>query len=187
MTTPRRCSALDSPRSKRVLLEGWEQFDEPVDRIVSIGAFEHFGHDRYDDFFAMAYRSLPEEGVMLLHTITRLTLAELKERGIRLTMDAARFASFIAKEIFPGGHLPTIEAVEEHATAAGFAVTRIQSLQLHYAQTLDTWAQSLDGQRDKAIAVQSEEVYQRYMKYLTGCADMFRKGYIDVNQFTLKR
>ena len=33
----------DSPRSKRVLLEGWEQFHEPVDRIVSIGAFEHFG------------------------------------------------------------------------------------------------------------------------------------------------
>jgi cyclopropane-fatty-acyl-phospholipid synthase len=180
-------AALDGPRSKRVLLEGWEQFDEPVDRIVSIGAFEHFGHNRYDDFFAMAYRTLPEDGVMLLHTITRLTLAELKERGIPLTMDAARFASFIAKEIFPGGHLPTIEAVEEHATAAGFAVTRIQSLQLHYAQTLDTWAQSLDAQRDKAIAVQSEEVYQRYMKYLTGCADMFRKGYIDVNQFTLKR
>jgi len=35
----------DSPRTKRILLEGWEQFDEPVDRIVSIGAFEHFGHD----------------------------------------------------------------------------------------------------------------------------------------------
>ena len=25
----------DSPRTKRVLLKGWEQFDEPVDRIVS--------------------------------------------------------------------------------------------------------------------------------------------------------
>jgi cyclopropane-fatty-acyl-phospholipid synthase len=38
-----------SPRSKRVLLQGWEQFEqigEPVDRIVSIGAFEHFGHER---------------------------------------------------------------------------------------------------------------------------------------------
>src|SRR6476646_3306175 len=44
---------LDSPRTKRVLLQGWEQFDEPVDRIVSIGAFEHFGHDRYDDFFTL--------------------------------------------------------------------------------------------------------------------------------------
>ena len=178
-------AALNSPRSKRVLLEGWEQFDEPVDRIVSIGAFEHFGQDRHDEFFKMAYSVLPDDGVALLHTITRLTLAELKEQDIPLTMDAARFASFISKEIFPGGHLPTIEAVEERATAAGFTVARTQSLQLHYARTLENWAQALDAQRDEAVAVQSEEVYDRYMKYLTGCADMFRKGYIDVNQFTL--
>jgi cyclopropane-fatty-acyl-phospholipid synthase len=45
----------------------------------------------------------------------------------------------------------------------------------------------LGARRDEAIAVQSEEVYNRYMKYLTGCADMFRKGYIDVNQFTLQK
>jgi cyclopropane-fatty-acyl-phospholipid synthase len=176
---------VNSPRSMRVLLKGWEQFDEPVDRIVSIGAFEHFGHDRHDEFFKMAYAVLPDDGVALLHTITRLTLAELKERDIPLTMDAARFASFISKEIFPGGHLPTIEAVEEQATAAGFTIARTQSLQLHYARTLDAWAQALGAHRDEAIAVQSDEVYQRYMRYLTGCADMFRKGYIDVNQFTL--
>ena len=102
-------------------------------------------------------------------------------------MDAARFASFIAKEIFPGGHLPTIEAVAEHATTAGFRVARIQSLQPHYARTLDAWAQALDAQRDEAIALQSEAVFGRYMKYLTGCADMFCKGYIDVNQFTLQK
>ena len=178
---------VNSPRSMRVLLKGWEQFDEPVDRIVSIGAFEHFGHDRHDEFFKMAYAVLPDDGVALLHTITRLTLSELKERDIPLTMDAARFASFISKEIFPGGHLPTIEAVDEQATAAGFTIARTQSLQLHYARTLETWAQALDAQRDEAIAVQSEEVYQRYMRYLTGCADMFRKGYIDVNQFTLQK
>ena len=47
----------ESPRSKRVLLQGWEQFDEPVDRIVSIGAFEHFGHERYDAFFTMAHHA----------------------------------------------------------------------------------------------------------------------------------
>ncbi len=29
------------------------------------------------------------------------------------------------------------------------------------------------------------EVYDRYMKYLTGCADLFREGYTDVCQFTL--
>src|SRR6202048_4437954 len=94
-----------SPRTKRVLLNGWEQFDEPVDRIVSIGAFEHFGRDRWKRFFTMTHDALPDDGVMLLHTITRLTLAEGEARGIHLTMDAARFAMFVAKEIFPGGQL----------------------------------------------------------------------------------
>ena len=51
-----------SPRDKRVVLEGWEKFDEQVDRIVSIGAFEHFGKDRWDDFFHFAYSALPDDG-----------------------------------------------------------------------------------------------------------------------------
>jgi len=38
-----------------------------------------------------------------------------------------------------------------------------------------------------AIAIQSQEVYDRYMKYLTGCAKAFRMGYIDCNQFTLEK
>src|SRR5262249_6662271 len=39
---------IDTTRSHRVLLHGWEEFHEPVNRIVSIEAFEHFGHERYD-------------------------------------------------------------------------------------------------------------------------------------------
>ena len=73
----------DNPRSKRVLLEGWEQFDEPVDRIVSIGAFEHFGFDRYDDFFKWPTALLPEDGVMLLHSITALTRQEARPQAFR--------------------------------------------------------------------------------------------------------
>ena len=104
-----------SPRSKRVLLQGWEQFDEPVDRIVSIGAFEHFGFDRYDDFFKLAYDLLPDDGVMLLHTITALTLPQMADAEMPLTFEVARFVKFILTEIFPGGRLPSIEKVEEHA------------------------------------------------------------------------
>jgi cyclopropane-fatty-acyl-phospholipid synthase len=170
-----------------VLLQGWEQFDEPVDRIVSIGAFEHFGFDRYDDFFTLAHRLLPDDGVMLLHTITALTLPQMADRKIPLTFEVARFVKFILTEIFPGGRLPSIEKVEEHSAKAGFELTRRQSLQLHYARTLDTWAAALEAQKDEAIAVQSQEVYDRYMHYLTGCAKGFRMGYIDVNQFTLAK
>jgi len=175
------------PRTKRILLEGWEQFDEPVDRIVSIGAFEHFGHDRYDDFFKMAYDALPDDGVMLLHTITGLTGPQMVERGMPLTFELARFMKFIMTEIFPGGRLPSIEKVEDHSSKAGFKLTRRQSLQPHYAKTLDHWAAALEARKSEAIEIQSEEVYERYMHYLTGCAKAFRVGYIDVNQFTLEK
>ena len=30
--------------------------------VVSIGAFEHFGRDRYDEFFKKAYAALPADG-----------------------------------------------------------------------------------------------------------------------------
>lgn len=179
--------SLDTARSRRVVLQGWEQFDEPVDRIVSIGAFEHFGYDRYDDFFQKAYSILPDDGVMLLHTITMLTPEQMAGKGLPLTEDVASFTDFIGTEIFPGGQLPPIEMVEFHASKMGFNLNRRQSLQLHYARTLDRWAEALRARRAEAIAIQSEEVYDRYMRYLTGCADAFRTGYIDVNQFTLAK
>jgi cyclopropane-fatty-acyl-phospholipid synthase len=174
-----------SARSKRVLLQGWEQFDEKVSRIVSIGAFEHFGRDRYADFFTMAYEALPVDGVMLLHTIIKPSDEEFAERGLPITMTKLRFMKFIMDEIFPGGDLPQAKAVEEHARRAGFAVKLVQPLRLHYARTLDNWSTALESRRDEAIAIQSEEIYERYMKYLTGCADLFREGYTDVAQFTL--
>jgi len=176
-----------SGRSKRVLLQGWEQFDEKVDRIVSIGAFEHFGRDRYPDFFTMAYQVLPADGVMLLHSIIKPSDEEFAERGLPITMTKLRFMKFIMDEIFPGGDLPNAQAVTEHAERAGFSVKLVQPLRLHYARTLDIWATELEAHRDEAIAIQSQEVYDRYMKYLTGCADLFREGYTDVAQFTLAK
>lgn len=43
----------------------------------------------------------------------------------------------------------------------------------------------MSQRRDEAIRVASEETYDIYMRYLTGCADLFRRGYIDIMQFTL--
>jgi cyclopropane-fatty-acyl-phospholipid synthase len=177
----------DNARSKRVLLRGWEQFDEPVDRIVSIGAFEHFGFDRYNDFFKMAYRVLPDDGVMMLHTICGMSMEYARANGIPLTMELARFVKFLMTEIFPGGQLCKTEMVGPMAAEAGFTLARTQSLRPHYARTLGIWAEALSARRDEAIALQSEEVYDRYMHYLTGCARLFHLGQADVNQFTLTK
>ncbi len=176
-----------STRSARVLLEGWERFHEPVDRIVAIGPLEHFGYDRYDEFFSRAYELLPADGTMLLHCIVASSKAELAERNLPVTMQLLRFIKFIIDDIFPGGRLPLVAMVEEHAARAGFAVSRVQPLQQHYARTLDLWSAALESRRDEAIAIQSTDVYDQYMRYLTGCAELFRDGYTNVCQFTLDK
>ncbi len=180
-----RLAKLDTDRSMEVRLQGWEEFDEPVDRIVSIGAFEAFKAERYPLFFERAYNILPSDGRMLLHTILAHTQKFFRENGVKLTISDLKFMRFIGSEIFPGGQLPAVEDIEELADGAGFTLERIHLLQPHYARTLDMWADNLAANRDQAVAITSQEIYDRYMKYLTGCADFFRRGITNIGQFTL--
>ena len=180
-----RLSKLDTDRTIEVRLQGWEELDEPVDRIVSIGAFEAFKAERYPLFFERAYEILPGDGRMLLHTILAHTQKFFRDNGIKLTISDLKFMRFIGTEIFPGGQLPAVEDIEVLAEQSGFTLERIHLLQPHYARTLDMWADNLAATREQAIAITSEEVYDRYMKYLTGCADFFRRGITNIGQFTL--
>jgi cyclopropane-fatty-acyl-phospholipid synthase len=182
-----RLAKVSSSRSVEVRLQGWEEFDEPVDRIVSIGAFEAFKKPRYAAFFEMADRVLPADGRMLLHTILGYPMNHFREQGIPVTFSDLKFMRFIGKEIFPGGELPSEQDVVEFSQNAGFSVERIHLLRPHYARTLDMWAANLSARRDAAIAITSEEVYDRYMRYLTGCAEFFRRGISNVGQFTLTK
>ena len=180
-----RLAKIDTERSVEVRLQGWEEFDEPVDRIVSIGAFEAFKVERYPLFFEKAYNILPDDGRMLLHTILAHTQKFFRENNIKVTISDLKFMKFIEAEIFPGGRLPAVEDIEELAAGSGFTLERIHLLRPHYARTLDMWAAKLEANRDEAIAITSPEVYDRYMRYLVGCADFFRRGITNIGQFTL--
>lgn len=182
-----RLAAIPTERNVEVRLQGWEEFDDKVDRIVTIGAFEAFKAERWPAFFERAYGILPDDGRMLLHTILTYQWQEMPARGITLTMSDIRFARFIYKEIFPGGQLPAQEDILKLAPAAGFTVEKVQLLREHYARTLNIWAANLEANREKAIAIQSQEVYDRYMHYLTGCENFFLKGISNVGQFTLAK
>ncbi|MGD9619677.1 MAG: cyclopropane mycolic acid synthase family methyltransferase [Mycolicibacterium sp.] len=176
-----------SDRTMEVRLQPWEDFDGQVDRIVSIGAFEHFGFNKYDDYFKKTFDWLPDDGVQLLHTITIPEDEEIKAKGLPLTMSRVRFIKFIMDEIYPGGRLPLASMVREQAVKAGYTVTREQHLQPHYVKTLDTWAGNLEAKKAEAIEITSDQVYERFLKYLRGCADLFREGYTDVVQFTCQK
>jgi len=181
----KRLAKLDTNRSIEVRMQGWEEFEQPVDRIVSIGAFEAFKVERYPLFFEKAYSLLPRDGRMLLHTILAHTQKFFRDNGIKLTISDLKFMQFIGTEIFPGGQLPAVEDIEQLALDSGFTLERVHLLREHYARTLDMWAANLLASHDEAIAITSPEIYDRYMKYLTGCADFFRRGITNVGQFTL--
>jgi len=181
----KKLSGLSTDRNIEVRLQGWEEFEDKVDRIVTIGAFEAFKMERYAAFFDRAYNILPDDGRMLLHTILAYTQKQLHERGVSLTMRDIHFARFIGTEIFPGGQLPAQEDIFTFSQEAGFSLERVQLLREHYARTLNLWAAKLEANKQQAIKMQSEEVYEKYMHYLTGCENFFRKGTTNVGQFTL--
>jgi cyclopropane-fatty-acyl-phospholipid synthase len=182
-----RLAAIPTKRRAEARLQGWEEFDEKVDRIVSFEAFDAFHSDRYGAFFERCYDILPDDGRMLLHSLFTYDRQWLHEQGIALTMRDLRFLKFLRESIFPAGELPSEPDIVDNATNAGFHLAQTQLLQLHYAKTLDTWAANLESEREHAITLQSEATYDNFMHYLTGCAERFRRRLINVGQFTLAK
>jgi len=180
-------ATLNTDRTTRVELHGWEEFDEPVDRIISIEAFEAFPKERYGAFFETCHRLLPEGGRLVLQTIMGHPLKRWPDLGIPIVMSDLKFMRFIAKEIFPGGSIPCDEDIIGLSGDAGFSLQHFETLNPHYVRTLETWAKNLEAAHDEAVVATSEEVYQRYMKYLTGCADFFERGISELGQFTLTK
>jgi cyclopropane-fatty-acyl-phospholipid synthase len=182
-----KLAGIPTERTVEARLQGWEEFDEKVDRIITVEAFDAFKKERYPAFFERAYEIMPDGGRMLLHSIFTHPWTYWYEHGIPVTMSDLRSMRFIQHEIFPGGQLPAKEDILEFSQAGGFSTEQIDMLRPHYARTLDTWAANLQANRDRAIAVQSEEVYERYLRYLKGCADFFRRGITEIAQFTLTK
>lgn len=169
-----------------IRLKGWEDFNEPVDRIVSIGALEHFRVERFESFFRRCREILPDDGRMMIHSIVHGNHESIQPGQPEWSEDLLAYMRFIQKEIFPGGQVPAREMVLLNATNQGFELVQLQSLRPHYARTLDCWAENLRRAKDQAIRLTSESVYEKYHRYLTQSAHYFRTGHCDVVQFTFQ-
>ena len=113
----------------------------------------------------------------------------------RLPMVAERTVSAITAEVpdYSGALTGAMRAKIENAVriALGTFLQLIEGTQAFdpstpLAPALEA-AYALGSGEAEAVEIQSREVYDRYMKYLTGCADLFRDGYTDICQFTLQK
>jgi len=100
--------------------------DEPFDRIVSVGMFEHVGVGHYGEFFGKCRALLRDDGIAVLHSINR-------SDGPGAT------SAWTKKYIFPGGYIPALSEVLPHIEKSGLYMTDIEILRLHYAETLREW------------------------------------------------
>lgn len=142
-------------------LRDYRDLSERFDRIVSVGMFEHVGINHYKTFFDKCSKLLKPDGVMLLHTIGR--------SGPPTTTNA-----FIRKHIFPGGYIPALSEIMPHIEKSGLAITDVEILRLHYADTLKHWRERFLANRDKVRAIYDERFCRMWEFYLSGSEASFR-------------
>jgi cyclopropane-fatty-acyl-phospholipid synthase len=155
-------------------LRDYRKVTGDFDRIVSVGMFEHVGRMNYDEFFRTSAQLLREHGVMLLHTIG-------------WTGAPSPVNPWIAKYIFPGGHIPTLDEMMPAIHRAGFHVTDIEVLRLHYAETLRHWRERFMARREEAAHLYDECFCRMWEFYLAASEAGFRHDRMVVFQIQLAR
>ena len=146
----------------RFNLQDYRDVDGPFDRIVSVGMFEHVGVNHYETFFRKAAQLLPDDGVMVLHSIGR-------SEGPGITNP------WIAKYIFPGGYIPALSEVLPCIEKAGLLVTDIEILRLHYAETLKAWRERFLAHREEVERIYDRRFVRMWEFYLAASEMSFRE------------
>jgi cyclopropane-fatty-acyl-phospholipid synthase len=158
----------------RFELMDYRDWTRPVDRIVSVGMFEHVGVTHYRRFFEVLRGALKEDGVALLHAIGQ-------------PYGAASTNPWLAKYIFPGGYSPALSEVLPAVEKSRLVMTDIEVLRLHYARTLTEWRARFAGNRDAIASLYDERFCRMFEFYLAGCELAFRRGGHFVWQMQLAR
>lgn len=145
-----------------------------VDKIASVGMFEHVGLKNLADYFGKIRSLLSDQGLVLNHGITT---SDPDSRWAGLGA-----GEFIDRYVFPDGELPHIALVLKHMSAAGLEVTDVESLRRHYALTCHEWANRLESNRERATAIAGDRRVRIWQIYLAGCAYGFANGWINIYQ-----
>lgn len=159
-----RARAKEAGLEDRVTFElmDYRAWTRPVDRVVSVGMFEHVGINHFRTFFATVRSMLKEDGVALIHAIGRAD-------------GPGSTNPWIAKYIFPGGYSPALSEVLSVVEKSGLWATDIEVLRLHYAKTLEHWRQRFAKHRTALAKLYDERFCRMFEFYLVGSELAFRR------------
>jgi cyclopropane-fatty-acyl-phospholipid synthase len=154
-------------------LQDYRDVDERFDRVVSIEMIEAVGERYWPVYFQKIRHSLTDAGIAVLQAIT---IAEARFANYRRRPD------FIQRYVFPGGMLPTREAIAREAARAGLRLLESQSFGLSYARTLAEWRRRFLAAWPQIEPLGFDTRFKRMWEYyLSYCEAGFRAGAIDVS------
>ena len=163
-----------------VLFEDYRNLRGSFDKLVSVEMIEAVGHAYYPQYFSGCASLLKQDGLMLLQAIT--------VPGQRFEY-AQRSVDFIQKYIFPGGSLPSHEAmlatVRDHTD---MVMVGMHEIGIDYARTLDAWRRRFLGKLDQVRALGFDDTFIRMWNYyLCYCQGGFEERIIGTAQVLLAK
>lgn len=148
--------------------------EQPFDKLVSVGMFEHVGEAQMRVYFDQARELLRPGGAFLNHAIARPGW-----------VPAPKSDSFSNRYVFPDGEPVPVSLSARVAEESGFEVRDVESLREHYALTLRRWVQRLESKHDEALQHVDEVTYRVWRLFMSGSAAGFDSGRTNVYQTLL--
>ncbi|WP_439654464.1 class I SAM-dependent methyltransferase [Streptacidiphilus neutrinimicus] len=154
--------------------------DGRFDAVVSVEMVEAVGVEFWPVYFRTLDAMLAPDGRVALQAITMPHDRLLATR---------RTYTWIHKYIFPGGMLPSNEAVDEVTrTRTSLRVRSSEGFGAHYAETLRLWRERFTAHAERVAELGFDEAFRRmWTLYLAYSEAGFRSGYLDVRQILLTR
>lgn len=154
--------------------------DGVYDAIISVEMIEAVGHQYWQTYFETIDSLLAPGGKVAIQAIT---MPHDRMLATKYTY------TWVHKYIFPGGFLPSTEAIEAiTAKHTALRVTGRLTMGQHYAQTLRLWDEQFAAHSTAVDDLGFDGVFRRmwhfYLEYSRGG---FQSGYIDVQQILLER
>ena len=150
----------------------YRKINDSFQKIVSVGAFEHFGKKFYKTFFKKINDIMTDDGICLLHTIGSVD-------------SPGPVQPFIQKRIFPGGIVPSLSDVISPIEKTGLILSDCETLIHHYDKTLKAWLDRFLSNKNKARFLHNKEFVRMWECYLSMCTSAFKFRDLVVYQLQL--